>query len=80
MKQGLFPENQSDKQFTLRSELSIKEKLIAELRNENEVRTSAYVCSYVANELANTIIQLCTFMLIDTWIYVAMYYTNTVHM
>ena len=37
MKQGLFPENQLDKQITLRSILGIKEKLIEELRNENEV-------------------------------------------
>ena len=42
MKQGLFPENQSDKQFTLRSVLGIKEKLTEELRNENEVRMHTY--------------------------------------
>ena len=41
MKRGLFPKNQSDKQFTLRSVLDIK-KLNEELRNENEAHMHTY--------------------------------------
>ena len=42
MKRGLFSENQLDKQFTLRSVLDVKEKLIEELRNKSEVRMHTY--------------------------------------
>ena len=41
MKQRLVSKNQSDN--TLRSELCIKEKLIEDLKNKNEVRMYMYI-------------------------------------